>query len=245
MYTPLIGGGLDDKRLVNLAETFARANFPVAIPLSHTKSDGISADDIDDVVAAAELLLNDTAKVGLFGISYGNGPVFAAAADRRLKDKVVFLVSLNGMYDLQHVTDFIQTGSFAYGPISGSLTPHAFTKEVLDKARRANSIPEGADFVQSEPFQKLRAALSPANHIETVTFPVFLIHATHDIFIPYTESLRLRDALKSRVPTSFILTDVIEHGAYHKLTPTNLVQRYLPAVSGFYRAIHYVLKYAA
>lgn len=245
IYTPFIGGKLDDPRLTNLAETFARAGFLVATPIPERDSIAVSTNDAEDVITAAQLVLQEVSAVGLFGISYGNGPTFAAAADARINDRVVFLVSLNGMYDLKNLIEFIETGTFAYQDTAYTLTPHQYTKDILEATRQAEHIPPGADLVTSQAFARLRLSLSPASHVSAISVPVFLIHAATDSFIPYTETMRLRDALADRVPTSFLLTDVIEHGSYHKLTLSNLKRRYLPALVGFYRSIRYILTFAA
>lgn len=232
IYTPFIGGGLNDERLVNLAETLARAGFTVATPVPHEKDNVISNRDIADVLAATESLLKEVPAVGLFGISYGNGPVFATAA--RFQEQVPFIISLNGMYDLQHLVAFIETGNFSYQNISGHTEPHPYTKEVLDNTRRSHS---------SETIQHLRQVLSPATYVSSITAPVFLIHARSDAFIPYTETMRLRDALAPHTSVSFMLTDVIEHGAYHKLNMQNLKTRYLPAATGFYTTARRLLTF--
>lgn len=221
IYTPFIGGGVGDERLVNLAETFARAGFTVATPVPRIKDRAISDRDIADILAATKLLLKEVPAVGLFGISYGNGPVFATAA--RLGNQVPFIVSLNGMYDLQHLVDFIETGNFSYQNISGHVDPHPYTKEVLDTTRRSSNSPD-----------QLRQTLSPATYVSTITSEVFIIHSTADQFIPYTESLRLYDALQQRTPTHLVLTDVIEHGTYRALSWENTRRSYLPAATGFY-----------
>lgn len=246
IYTPFIGGGLDDPRLTNLAESLARVGFLVGTPQREAGDAAARERDVDDVVTAAEHLLEDVSTVGLFGISYGNGPVFAAAADLRLRETVAFLMSLNGMYDLAHVIDFIETGRFSYDQVSGSLTPHPYTQEVLDATQASLGVSADADPLQTEQGQRLREALSPASYVDQITVETFIIHSTDDEFIPYTESLRLFDGLKDRTSARLVLTDVIEHGQYRSpLRLDNLRNSYLPALSSFYSLASQLLRYAS
>lgn len=221
VYTPLIGGGLDDERLVNLGITWARAGIPVAVPWSENGL-AIRTDDTEEVIAAAYQLQEhtDTAAVGLFGISYGNGPTFHAAIDPRLSDSAAAIVSLNGMYDLMNVVTFIESGQ-----------SHEYGREVVAATRAAGTT-----------LTDVRDNLSPITTIDQLTLPVYVIHSTSDQFIPYSESVQLYETLQAKEKASLlVLTDVIDHGTYRPLTPTNLFTRYLPAGWGFARIVYEIL----
>lgn len=242
IYTPFIGGGLDDPRLVNLAETFSRAGLVVAVPWREVDKLVVDGDDIDDVVATVDWLLNEMPQVGIFGISYGTGPVFAAAADERVRDKVRFVVGLNGYYDLGNVVDFINSGRYEYGEVVGQQQPDEYAQEIIDNtlAVYGGSIDV---FLASAEFERLRISLSPAQAVEKLRGEVFIVHSATDTFIPYTESMRLRDALLAEgVPVSFVLTDVIEHGQYRPVNVANAWRYYLPAGRDFANLVSRLLR---
>ncbi|MEX1997812.1 MAG: prolyl oligopeptidase family serine peptidase [Candidatus Andersenbacteria bacterium] len=220
IYTPLIAAGLDDERLMNLASSWARAGIPVAIPWSDNGL-AIQVRDIEEIVAAAQQLQTQTniTKLVLFGISYGNGPTFHAAIDERLANSLAAIISLNGMYDLASVVEFIDSGQ-----------SHEYGREVVAATRAA-----GIDLAD------VRDRLSPATALNQITVPVYSIHSTADQFIPHTQSTQLHQSLLSQHKEStLVLTDVIEHGTYRPLTPTNFFTRYIPAGWGLTR-ISYAL----
>ena len=80
----------------------------------------VSSADIDEIRRAYEafLFLNEvrlSSSCGLFGFSYGAGPTLIAASRPAIREKVRFLVSFGGYYDLRNVLSFIATGHFEYG----------------------------------------------------------------------------------------------------------------------------------
>lgn len=108
IYTPLIGPGPQDPRLINLADTFARSGFTVVIPWRMEEQQIVTPRDVGDVVSTALFLKNQIGaeKIGLMGLSYGNGPVVVAAADPELQKSVSFVVSFAGYYDLGNAAQF-------------------------------------------------------------------------------------------------------------------------------------------
>jgi predicted esterase len=242
IYTPFIGGGLDDPRLVNLAKTFSRAGFIVAIPARKEETLIVSQKDVIDIISTATFLKNeiDIRKIGFFGISYGNGPVIVASTNPQIKDLVNFVVSFAGYYDLQNALDFIRTGEFSYQNIRGKIEPHDYAKEILGKTIASYNMRE-EEFVKSEAWNRLRKELSPAEFINEIKAEFFITHSTDDQFIPYTESLRLADALRDKMPVWLALNTAFEHGSYKKLSLENLRQHYFPSFISFYKMVQVLL----
>ncbi len=259
IYTPFIGGGLEDPRLVNLADAFSRAGIASLTLWDDDDSLVASERDIQDVVAAFQFLAAHPAvrreALGLVGISYGNGPVILAAADPAIREDVRFIVSHAGYYNLENVLRFIMTGEYEYGEIRGKAEPNRYGHEILSRTLERLGVDDAAAkaFTESpKDFEKnLRALpklrelaqhLSPARVIgELRADRIYLIHATDDTFIPYTESMRLRDAFtrqnfaeqnlggRARLTTvRFQLIDVFEHGTPRKPTLENLRRYWIP-----------------
>ena len=231
--TPFIGGGVDDPRLTNIGETMARAGFIVAVPWREQGGLLVSSEDTEDVIAAAEFVLDQVPPVktlGLFGISYGVGPVFAAAADQRLADKVSFIISLNGYSELATVIDFITSGQ-----------SHAYPREVFEANLTARGQTSDV-YLASADFQELNEALSPIKQLTAISADLFIIHSTADTFIPFGESVRLQAEASEQLYSSLFLTDVIDHGPYRPLTFPNLLRYYLPAGRDFTAAMTEILR---
>jgi pimeloyl-ACP methyl ester carboxylesterase len=75
--------------------------------------------DIDEVQAAFENLISLEKYIlpescGLFGFSYGAGPTMIAASRPSIRERVRFVVSFGGYYDLKNVLSFIATGNFEF-----------------------------------------------------------------------------------------------------------------------------------
>lgn len=244
IYTPLIGPGPQDPRLINLADTFARSGFVVVIPWRLEDQQIITSKDVGDVISTALFLKNHPElrieKLGLMGLSYGNGPVIAAAADPRMKDNVSFVVSFGGYYDLLNVARFVTSGDFSYGNIKGHLEPDSYTRDILKKTLAYHGLAE-ENFLESAEFTELRRVLSPSYYIEQSAAEFFILHSTDDRYVPYTESMRLRDARSGRAPTHFALTTIFEHGDYKPLTWQNMRRLYLPTVGDFYKFLYLIL----
>ena len=247
VYTPLIGAGAEDPRLVNLASTFSRLGLIVAVPFRQEEPRLVSTKDAEDVISTALFLKNESGlpidRLGFFGISYGSGPTITASVDPQIKNLVSFIVSFGGFYDLEDTLSFIRTGEYAYQDIEGKREPHAYAKEILSNTIAHYEMTE-AELSKSEILANLREKLSPSKVVEQMTADVFVVHSTDDPYIPYTESMRLYDNLRRRPAaiTMLALTTAFEHGEYKPYTLKNLRQYYLPSFVDFYKLLYTLLK---
>jgi len=259
IYTPFVGGGIEDPRLVNVAKSFARAGF--AVLLSSRTGDKLimSAKDIRDVVSLFLFLEKhprvNPNRIGLLGISYGAGPVIIAAADLRIQDRVQFVMSMSGYYDFKNSLRFIVTGQYSYKNIQGQSEPLAFTQEILKNSLEHHGINEELfesfisqpnrfeELFQNSPeIKEFGLQLSPVRVIDDIKARFFIIHSTQDLLIPHTESMRLADALKGRVPVYFTLLSMLEHGQPRPFTIKNITRYYLPSLTDSYVFLYKLLK---
>ena len=115
----VIDTGKDDPRLKRLAAILCQAGFVVFVPdFKGMRSFHISPSDIDEIqeafeqfISRGEILPNSS---GLFGFSYGAGPTIIAACRPAIRQKVRFLVSFGGYYELKDVLSYIATGRFDF-----------------------------------------------------------------------------------------------------------------------------------
>jgi dienelactone hydrolase len=115
----VIDTGKDDPRLKRFASVLCRAGFVVFVPdLKGMRSFRIAPSDIEEIKAGFSHLLSRQEvrpdSCGLFGFSYGAGPTIIAACRPEIRDKVRFVVSFGGYYDLKNVLSFIATGHFEF-----------------------------------------------------------------------------------------------------------------------------------
>jgi dienelactone hydrolase len=111
----VIDTGKDDPRLKRFATGLCRAGFVVIVPdLKGMRSFRIAPSDVDEIRAAFSHFLSRpevrSDSCGLFGFSYGAGPTIIAASQPEVREKVRFVVSFGGYYDLRNVLSFIATG---------------------------------------------------------------------------------------------------------------------------------------
>lgn len=242
IYAPFLSS--DDPRLINLANTFARAGFVVVLPWHAEGPYILDLREVNDIVSTVFFLRDNPSLgieyFGLFGISASNGPVMAAAADPRIRELLSFIISFAGYYRIENVLRFITTGQYSYKEIKGEIEPDSYTKEILNKALDYLKCDEES-LLTGPKFENLRKVLSPSSFLDQLKAECFIIHSTDDPMIPHTESLRLADELKGRVPVYLSLIDVFEHGAYKKIDFRNIRRHYLPNLIEFYKLLAVLL----
>jgi dienelactone hydrolase len=115
----VIDTGKDDPRLKRFASMLCQAGFVVFVPdLKGMRAFRIAPSDTEEIRAAFSHLLSRQEvrpdSCGLFGFSYGAGPTIIAACRPEIREKVRFVVSFGGYYDLRNVLSFIASGYFEF-----------------------------------------------------------------------------------------------------------------------------------
>ncbi len=129
--------GKEDERIVWLADLLARSGFTVLTPdFLGFKSRTLKTSDVEELVASIQYLAarsEDVAPgaVGLIGFSYGAGPTIIAAADRRVRDRVQFVVSFGGYFDLLNVITFVTTGYYEFGDLRARIVPNEYSRWIF------------------------------------------------------------------------------------------------------------------
>ncbi len=122
--------GIHDRRFRAFAETCAEAGFQVVAPdileFRNFHITNESVESLRNVLSSLpEYLPAESQKnVGMLGISYGAGPVFLVAAEK----KVDFLVSIGGYYNLLHTLEYSITGAH---PGSGIRPAHEWGRLIF------------------------------------------------------------------------------------------------------------------
>jgi pimeloyl-ACP methyl ester carboxylesterase len=242
--------GKGDSQLMLLARDLAMAGFLVLVPdFEGMKDLHMRPSDAEDVVRsflAVSKLKNAKPGGGMMGISYGVGPMFLAAADNRVRDRVGLVVSFGGFGDLRAALLFLLTGSYDYGGQQGYQRPDESLKwafmyknldlihdaadretlgKIIEKRNRYESReaaalarrlgPEGKAvyaFIANKDqkrfvmlyenlplsLREYMVQLSPVRVLKQIKAYFIIIHGMEDYSVPYTESLRLADAVGDR-----------------------------------------------
>lgn len=232
MYTPLIGEGNEDPRLISLAEAFARAGFTVATASSTTSEHQFMREqDVDSVVAVTKLVqeTENITHIGMTGLSYGAGPAFVAASNPSIRDSVVLYAGFGGFFDLEHVLDFALTNKFSYKDIHKTVEPHVFIREGIELLEQQVGM-DLEQYIETEEAEQFRKAVSPVETIDDIHIKkAYLVHPVQDTMIPYTESLRLHDALTERtIDVHMVLIEAIDHTGTFDLDMKNIVRHHIP-----------------
>jgi pimeloyl-ACP methyl ester carboxylesterase len=166
----VIDTGKDDPRLKRFAVILCRAGFVVFVPdLEGMRSFHISPSDTGEVQGAFEELVSREEtrpdSCGIFSFSYGAGPAMIAACRPEIRQKVRFLVSFGGYYDLKNVLSFIATGHFEFGDHRYFRKPQEYGKWVF-LANNLDLVESPADrAVLKDIVQiKLRDEKAPVDH---------------------------------------------------------------------------------
>lgn len=259
LFNPVVFDFTDDPRITNLSQTFARSGFVVLAPGQPVGQEGlISIEDRASAQAAYQYLLTlpevDAERVGYFGLSYGAAPAFFAAVQQQ--PAPAFFAAYGAFADIQSQLKYAITGAYSYNEISGVSQPDPWVRDFVIAALQS-TFPENAALndllanTDPEQFDRLYAnlpgvikeelnKLSPLDIIEDLSSPLYLLHSTDDNVVPYTESMKLRDAAPAL--QSFSLVSVFQHGDFKPLTTQTFVKDYLPSLRSSLRFLWHVLK---
>lgn len=217
--------GKTDPRLQEGARLLARAGFRTLVPtVSGLTRLRPRPEDAETVVRAIQAL-SRSGRVKIMAISVGAGPALLAAADSRVAAGVSAVLSLGGYASTAELLRYFLTGTYRYGTVAGQvrLDPQAVSgfvranADLLDDASwrlLENRDPARVEALLRELSPTLRTLLdilSPERVIGQLRGRLFLVHGKNDPAVPFTESLRLADAARARVPTRLVLLSAVGH----------------------------------
>jgi len=102
--------GRDDRRVVALAEAFARSDRVVVVPELEVYDEDLVPEDIERIIRLVRALSEMHGPVVLTGISFGGSLALVAAADPGLADRVALVGTFGAFADLAGVIQAATTG---------------------------------------------------------------------------------------------------------------------------------------
>ena len=186
--------GLDDPRVIRLAEFAARLGFVVMIPELPDLMQGIvHPGELEGIVAAHQFLQRqpfvDPERIGVLGFSVGGGLALVAAADRRIREEVALVGSFGGYYDLRELVIAATSGTVRLDGKSQPWEPSRHTLKVL--RRSVLHTVEDADERRA-----LERALEGEVHPSVLSPEARLMHD----LVAGSDPQRARDLLKDSLP---------------------------------------------
>jgi pimeloyl-ACP methyl ester carboxylesterase len=121
--------GRRDPRLVDFANTLARAGFRVLVPeLDGLRDLSISTREAEAIADAVRYATGpdgpaEGGSTALAAISFAVGPALVAAMEDDTRDQVSFVISVGGYYDLPDMLRYVTTGHDRGGAGSGAPPP--------------------------------------------------------------------------------------------------------------------------
>lgn len=132
--------GKDDKRLVALANTLARARFTVLVPdIENLRALKVKSSDVRGVAdAVRHLSAMQDSRVGIAAISYAAGPAILAALQDDIRCRVGFVFTIGGYYDRLSILTYLTTEYYRERPgepwRKGRRNPYGMWVSVLSYA---------------------------------------------------------------------------------------------------------------
>lgn len=122
LYVPLARTESGDKFLNVAMDAFAQAGYIVLVPFTEKRHFGVVNISDASVAQTSFIYLYNLPKVikervGAIGVSYGAGPMIIAASQEPVRDKIKFMVTVGGYFDLKEAAKFATTGYYEYGKI--------------------------------------------------------------------------------------------------------------------------------
>jgi hypothetical protein len=282
--------GKDDEQVELLANDLARAGVVVLVPeFEGVKNLRISIADAEDILQSFRYLCRAEyarSRGGMVGMGSGAGPMLLAAADPRIRDKVLVVATVGGYYDLRNVLSFKLTGAYEYAGQRGYMRPDAslrwmFAYKNLDLLRSSDDRRKLGKIIEKQNQYEVAAAeslakslgregralhaffvntdqdrftslyddlplpvreyvyqLSPARAIKYITASFVIAHGMDDYSIPYTESLRLADAVGDKKRVRLALLPHLTKSGPIGFSAVDLYQRYVQGGWRLFTAIY-------
>lgn len=245
--------GKEDPRIINFGQTFARMGIAALIPtFPNITREKFTPGAVAEIRTAYKWLIKELPNnpAGLIAFSVAAGPMFIAAADDEINERINYLISFGGYHELKEVLRNITTGTdrdpFGLELIAGQYRKFFGPDESLDHLLD-NTDPEKFEalFVALPPeIKKFIDGLTPADHLSNIKAEkIFLVHSDPDRIIPISESEKLHQTLGKRSELTILKSFSHVNIQLAKPTPANILKFYVPEAWKLYRLGFRIINY--
>lgn len=220
----------DDKPLIlNFSDTLARLGYVVFWPRLEALDKGIALpEEAETFIKSFQYLSTkdfiNPQKISFMGFSVGSSVAMRAAEDHQINDQVHALIFFGGYFD---VFDYYVSLATKTTRLNGQILAWNPAPDAVDHAkglletRKANqmvkifeatSSSQAYDLIKNAPQDEVDGLkkYNPKENLDDFKAKIFILHDRADVYVPYTESIRLNQALGGMDQT-FLLIDLFEH----------------------------------
>lgn len=245
--------GKDDPRIVNFGQTFAETGIAALIPtFPSITREKFTPQAVDEIEAAYSWLKQKypDKKSGMVGFSVAAGPMFIAAAAPQINERINYLISFGGYYELREILRNVTTGenrdSFGRELISQQYAKLFGQDESLNNLLN-NTDPGKFDELYgslSPEIKKFVEDLTPANRLNGLKAEkTFLVHSEQDYIVPTSESFKLKQALGQKSELTILRSFSHVRVQLPKFTFKTLASYYVPEAAKLYSLIFKILNF--
>lgn len=189
----------DKPLIIKFADTMARLGYITFWPRLQVLDQGESLpEELETFIAAFEYLeglpQTDPERITIVGFSVGSSTAFIASANPQIRDRVHALVFFGGYFDIYEYLSALE-GKTSWQPQPDAVS-HA---KALLAAKGATT--------SSAELKKY----SPKELVADFQSKIFILHDKSDTYVPYTESVRLYEALLEERIAAYTILDLFDH----------------------------------
>lgn len=234
--------------LLGFCETLSRLGFVVLWPRSvDLENDVIKFEEPQTFIDAFNFLKDrdevDKDRISFVGFSVGSSLTLVAAEDKKINEDVRSIVFFGGYYNILDYLSSLATNTIVLDgetidwEAAESAVNHA--GEILEKEDLSLDL-----FGQETPLDpalgERLSRFSPDQNIDNVKTKVFILHEKSDTFVPYTESVKLKQTLEEKNKSyDYHLANLFEHVQPKKGLSVEMIREFL----GLFVFLHKVFMY--
>lgn len=209
----------DKPILLGFSDTLTRLGYVVIWPrLADLENETVKFEDPNTFVQTFYYLEKrnevNSQRISFVGFSVGSSIAMLAAENPVINNHVHSLIFFGGYYNIFDYLKALATKFYvldgqniAWNPAESGVN-HA--KGILEKeGLKLEQFKKVEEIPESQKNALLR--FSPDQRIENYKAPIFIMHEKADNYVPYVESIKLKQALAGQVPTTFHLANLFEH----------------------------------
>ncbi len=195
--------GKDHPDIIRIAETLSQVGFKVIVPdLTRMKRQSVSSQDSEDVLTVAQTFPEE---FGMVCISYGCGPTLVAAAADAVRDRVRFVITFAGYFDMVSELRYMVTSpdnalgydKWIYASANAAQIGND-SQKYWDMFRSSTTEEFDRRFADLPPEVIARVhAISPSHSVSQLKAHLIVVHGEDDPCIPVSQSRELDSAAES------------------------------------------------
>lgn len=221
----------DDKPLIlHFADSLSRLGYVVFWPRLEVLDKGQALpEEPETFVKAFEYLEKEPfvnpERISYMGFSVGSSVAMVASEDLQIKDKVHGLIFFGGFYD---VLDYLVSLATKSTKLNGQILPWDPAPDAVDHAKgllktrkadrlvkifEATSSSQAYNLIKGAPQDEIDSLkkYNPRENLNDFKAKIFILHDKLDTYVPYTESIKLYEAMPKNQIATYHISDLFEH----------------------------------